>query len=49
MFYAVWLMDPSHSGLVSLGVLGVDGRGVYIVPAGLDLTAARLSMSLGSR
>jgi anti-sigma-K factor RskA len=37
-FYEVWLMDPTDSRLVSLGVLGADGRGVYIVPPGLDLT-----------
>lgn len=36
-FYEVWLMDPSDSHLVALGVLGVDGRGAYVVPAGLDL------------
>ncbi len=37
-FYEVWLMDPSDSHLVALGVLGVDGRGAYVVPAGLDLS-----------
>ena len=37
-FYEVWLMDPSDQHLVALGVLGVDGRGAFVVPAGLDLT-----------
>ena len=37
-FYEVWLMDPEDKNLVALGVLGVDGRGAYIVPAGLDLS-----------
>jgi hypothetical protein len=37
-FYEVWLMDPSDQHLVALGVLGVDGRGAYVVPAGLDLS-----------
>lgn len=37
-FYEVWLIDLTNSRLVSLGVLGADGRGVYIVPPGLDLT-----------
>ena len=37
-FYEVWLMDPLDKNLVALGVLGVDGRGAYVVPAGLDLT-----------
>lgn len=37
-FYQVWLMDPTNNHLVSLGVLGADGRGVYVVPPGLDLT-----------
>jgi anti-sigma-K factor RskA len=36
-FYEVWLMDPTDAHLVSLGVLGADGRGAYIVPVGLDL------------
>lgn len=36
-FYEVWLMDPSDKHLVALGVLGVDGCGAYVVPAGLDL------------
>jgi anti-sigma-K factor RskA len=34
----VWLMDPTDKNLVALGVLGVDGRGAYLVPAGLDLS-----------
>jgi anti-sigma-K factor RskA len=38
-FYEVWLMDPTDAHLVSLGVLGADGRGAYVVPAGLDLTS----------
>ncbi len=37
-FYEVWLMDPLDKNLVALGVLGVDGHGAYVVPAGLDLT-----------
>ena len=37
-FYEVWLMDPTNSHLVSLGVLGSEGHGAYVVPAGLDLT-----------
>ena len=37
-FYEVWLMDPANSHLVALGVLGTGGHGVYVVPAGLDLT-----------
>lgn len=37
-FYEVWLMDPLDKNLVALGVLGVDGRGAYVVPAGLDLS-----------
>lgn len=36
-FYEVWLMDPSDSQLVALGILGADGKGVYVVPPGLDL------------
>ena len=36
-FYEVWLMDPTDSHLVSLGVLGADGKGAYVVPPGLDL------------
>ena len=36
-FYEVWLMDPTDSHLVALGVLGVNGQGAYVVPAGLDL------------
>jgi len=36
-FYEVWLIDPTNSHLVSLGVLSVDGRGAYLVPPGLDL------------
>jgi hypothetical protein len=36
-FYEVWLMDPANSHLVSLGVLGADGRGSYVVPSGLNL------------
>jgi hypothetical protein len=36
-FYEVWLMDPSNAHLVSLGVLGPDGTGSYVVPAGLDV------------
>lgn len=36
-FYEVWLMDPSNSHLLSLGVLGADGRGVCLVPPGLNL------------
>jgi anti-sigma-K factor RskA len=36
-FYEVWLMDPATSHLVSLGVLGTDGRGAYVVPSGLNL------------
>jgi anti-sigma-K factor RskA len=38
-FYEVWLIDLANSHLVSLGVLGADGRGAYLVPPGLDLTA----------
>jgi anti-sigma-K factor RskA len=37
-FYEVWLMDPTDSKLVALGVLGTGGHGDYVVPAGLDLT-----------
>ncbi len=37
-FYEVWLIDLANSHLVSLGVLGADGRGAYLVPPGLDLT-----------
>jgi anti-sigma-K factor RskA len=37
-FYEVWLMDPTDSKLVALGVLGTGGHGDYAVPAGLDLT-----------
>jgi hypothetical protein len=37
-FYEVWLIDLTNSHLVSLGVLGADGRGAYIVPPGLDLS-----------
>jgi len=36
-FYEVWLMDPANSHLLSLGVLGADGRGAYLVPPGLNL------------
>lgn len=36
-FYEVWLMDPSNAHLVALGVLNAQGRGTYVVPAGLDL------------
>ena len=36
-FYEVWLMDPTNSHLLSLGVLGADGRGAYLVPPGLNL------------
>jgi anti-sigma-K factor RskA len=37
-FYEVWLMDPTDSKLVALGVLGTGGHGDYVVPGGLDLT-----------
>jgi anti-sigma-K factor RskA len=36
-FYEVWLMDPSNSHLLALGVLGADGHGAYVVPPGLNL------------
>lgn len=38
-FYEVWLMDPSNSHLVALGVLDAQGQGTFAVPAGLDLGA----------
>jgi anti-sigma-K factor RskA len=37
VFYEVWLMDPSNAHLVALGVLDAQGKGIYVVPAGLDL------------
>ena len=38
-FYEVWLLDPATNGMVAVGVLGNNGQGSYVVPAGLDMTA----------
>ncbi|MFD3531143.1 anti-sigma factor [Streptomyces sp. NPDC058664] len=35
--FEVWLMDSSHTKLVSMGVLGPDGRAVLPVPDTIDL------------
>lgn len=46
-FYEVWLMDPSDSRLVALGVLDAQGEGVFSVPTGLDLsTYSAIDVSL---
>ncbi|MBD0840672.1 anti-sigma factor domain-containing protein [Streptomyces sp. TRM68416] len=36
-YFEVWLMDSSHTKLVSMGVLGPDGRAVLPVPDTIDL------------
>ncbi|MFF4590866.1 anti-sigma factor domain-containing protein [Streptomyces sp. NPDC001388] len=36
-YFEVWLMDRSHSKLVSMGVLGPDGHAVLPVPDNIDL------------
>ncbi|MFJ5834205.1 anti-sigma factor [Streptomyces sp. NPDC093089] len=36
-YYEVWLMDISHTKLVSMGVLGPDGRATLPVPDNIDL------------
>ncbi|MFJ3501638.1 anti-sigma factor [Streptomyces sp. NPDC090135] len=36
-YFEVWLMDRTHTKLVSMGVLGPDGHAVLPVPATIDL------------
>ncbi|RRR75743.1 anti-sigma factor [Streptomyces sp. RP5T] len=36
-YFEVWLMDRSHTKLVSMGVLGSDGRASLPVPSNIDL------------
>lgn len=36
-YFEVWLMDRTHSKLVSMGVLGSDGRASLPVPTNIDL------------
>ncbi|WP_423835068.1 anti-sigma factor [Streptomyces manipurensis] len=36
-YFEVWLMDNSHTKLVSMGVLGPDGRATLPVPDNIDL------------
>ncbi|MFD6417573.1 anti-sigma factor [Streptomyces sp. NPDC060194] len=36
-YFEVWLMDRSHTKLVSMGVLGPDGRATLPVPSTIDL------------
>jgi len=36
-YFEVWLMDRTHSKLVSMGVLGPDGRASLPVPSNIDL------------
>ncbi|MGW8885901.1 anti-sigma factor [Streptomyces sp. NPDC055749] len=36
-YFEVWLMDNSHTKLVSMGVLGPDGRAILPVPDNIDL------------
>ncbi|MER7760721.1 anti-sigma factor [Streptomyces sp. NPDC097619] len=36
-YFEVWLMDRTHTKLVSMGVLGPDGRATLPVPANIDL------------
>ncbi|MFG3042254.1 anti-sigma factor [Streptomyces sp. NPDC048330] len=36
-YFEVWLMDSSHTKLVSMGVLGPDGRATLPVPDNIDL------------
>ncbi|MFF7856273.1 anti-sigma factor domain-containing protein [Streptomyces sp. NPDC007904] len=38
-YFEVWLMDRSHSKLISLGVLGPDGHAVLPLPATVDVSA----------
>ncbi|MGW6274422.1 anti-sigma factor [Streptomyces sp. NPDC055060] len=37
-YFEVWLMDRSHTKLVSMGVLNADGRATLPVPANVDLS-----------
>ncbi|MGW3866652.1 anti-sigma factor [Streptomyces sp. NPDC005047] len=37
-YFEVWLMDSTHTKLVSMGVLGRDGRATLPVPDNIDLT-----------
>lgn len=36
-YFEVWLMDRDHKKLISMGVLGPDGRATLPVPANVDL------------
>ncbi|MFJ5834146.1 anti-sigma factor [Streptomyces sp. NPDC093089] len=36
-YFEVWLMDATHTKLVSMGVLGPDGRATLPVPDNIDL------------
>lgn len=36
-YFEVWLMDRTHTKLVSMGVLGPDGRAALPVPGNIDL------------
>ncbi|MER5585057.1 anti-sigma factor [Streptomyces asoensis] len=37
-YFEVWLMDRSHTRLISMGVLGPDGRAALPVPDNVDLS-----------
>jgi hypothetical protein len=48
-YYAVWLCDRREQDLVAMGALGATQRGVWTVPAGLDLGHYRVVLVTSQR